>query len=58
MVSCGYVVDDLINKTIYNITKTGAHFGTGLRFAVMFYQVKDITITEFTMGKIHWVTIL
>ena len=49
MVKCGDVVDDLINQTVYNVTNTGTHFGSGFRYAIMFYQVKDITITGFTM---------
>ena len=49
MVNCGDVVDDLINQTIYIVTEKGGHFGSGFRYAIMFYQVKDITITEFTM---------
>ena len=49
MVNCGNVVNDLINQTIYNVTDTAANLGSGFRFAIMFYQVKDVTITEFTM---------
>ena len=49
MVNCGNVVNDLINQTIYSITNSGAHLGSGFRFAIMFYQVKDVTITDFTM---------
>ena len=49
MVNCGNVANDLINQTIYNVTDTAANLGSGFRFAVMFYQVKDVTITEFTM---------
>ena len=49
MINCGSAVNDLINQTIYNATNSSAHFGFGFRFAIMFYQVRDITITEFTM---------
>ena len=49
MINCGNVVNDLVNRTIYNVTNGGAHFGSGFRFAIMFYQVRDVTITEFTM---------
>ena len=46
MVNCGNVVNDLINQTIYSITNSGAHLGSGFRFAIMFYQVKDVTIRD------------
>ena len=49
MVNCGNVANDLINQTIYNVTDAAANLGSGFRFAIMFYQVKDVTITEFTM---------
>ena len=49
MINCGNVVNDLINQTIYSITNSGAHLGSGFRFAIMFYQVKDVTITDITM---------
>ena len=49
MVNCGNLVNDLINQTIYSITNSGAHLGSGFRFAIMFYQVKDVTITDVTM---------
>ena len=49
MVNCGDVVDDLVNQTVHNATDNTSHFGSGFRYAIMFYQVKDITITEVTM---------
>ena len=49
MVNCGNVANDLINQTVRNITNNGGHLGSGFRFAIMFYQVKNITITKFTM---------
>ena len=49
MINCGNVVNNLINQTIYSITNSGAHLGSGFRFAIMFYQVKDVTITDITM---------
>ena len=49
MINCGNVVNDLINQTIYRITNGSAHIGFGFRFAIMFYQAKDVTITKFTM---------
>ena len=49
MVNCGNLVHNLINQTIFSATYTGAHLGAGFRFAIMFYQVTDITITEFVM---------
>ena len=55
MVNCGNLVNDLINQTIYNYNITnststsGAHLGSGFRFAIMFSQVKDVTITDVTM---------
>ena len=51
MINCGNVVHDLINQTVYITTGTGAHFGSGFRFAIMFYQVPDITITDFAMHR-------
>ena len=49
MINCGNLVQDFINQTIFNTTLTGAHLGAGFRFAIMFYQVTNITITEFVM---------
>ena len=49
MINCGNVVNNLINQTVYSTTLTGAHLGSGFRFAIMFLQVTDITITEFVM---------
>ena len=49
MVNCGNLVNDLINQTIYSVTNSGAHLGSGFRFAIMFYQVEDVTITDVTM---------
>ena len=49
MVNCGNVVNSFINVTIKDVTNGGAHLGSGFRFAIMFFQVKDIVITEVTM---------
>ena len=49
MVSCGKVANVFINQTVYEATHKGAHLGSGFRFAIMFYQVKEIIITNFTM---------
>ena len=49
MVNCGNVANNLINQTVYEATFKGAHLGSGFRFAVMFYRVREITITNFTM---------
>ena len=51
MVNCGNVVNDSINQTVYDITYSSIHFGSNFKFAIMFYQVKDITITDFTMDS-------
>ena len=49
MVNCGNIVNDFINQTVFDLTGNTSHFGSGFRFAIMFYQVQDITITEFVM---------
>ena len=49
MVNCGNVTHDLINQTVHRITNYTAHLGFGFKFAIMFYQAKDVTITKFTM---------
>ena len=46
MMNCGNEIDDLINQTIYNATLNDAHFGSGSRFALIFFRSK---ISEFTM---------
>ena len=51
ILNCGNVVTDSINQTVYNITHNRAHFGSNFRYAIMLYQVKDITITNFTMNN-------
>ena len=48
MINCGDVVNDAINKTI-NETIPIFYFGYGFRFAVMFYNAIDVSISEFTM---------
>ena len=49
MVNCGNVANSFINVTIKDVTNGGAHLGSGFRFAIMFFQVKDIVITEVTL---------
>ena len=49
MVNCGNVVNDSINKTIVDATDHRTHFGSNFKLAIMFYQVKDLTIMNFTM---------
>ena len=51
IVNCGNVLNDiqLINKTIYHQSNKHAHFGSNFRFAIMLYQVKDLTITNLIM---------
>ena len=49
MVNCGNVANDSLNQIVRNISYNGGHLGSGFRFAIMFYQVKNITITKFTM---------
>ena len=49
MVNCRNVANDLINQTVHYITNNGSYLGSGFRFAVMFYQVKDVTIIDVTM---------
>ena len=51
MVNCGNVVNGSINQTVYDKTNNGIHFGSNFKFAIMFYQVKDITITNFRMDS-------
>ena len=48
MIKCGDVVNQVINQTVQEIV-AAAYFGNGFRFAVMFYHVKSITITNLTM---------
>ena len=49
MVNCGNLVNDSINKTIVDATDHRTHFGSNFKLAIMFYQVKDLTIMDFTM---------
>ena len=48
MVKCGDVVNQIINQIVQEIV-AAAYFGNGFRFAVMFYHVKNVAITNFTM---------
>ena len=50
MVNCGNVANDLINQTVQNITDNNGHLGSGFRFAMLFHQVKNIIINDFTMN--------
>ena len=49
MVNCGNVANDLINQTAQNITGNNGHLVSGFRFAMLFYQVNNIIINDFTM---------
>ena len=49
MINCGNEVHDSINHSVNSIRNSGAHLGSGFRFAMMFYHVKDVTITNVTM---------
>ena len=49
MINCGNEVHDSINHTVNSIRNSGAHLGSEFRFAMMFYHVKDITISNVTM---------
>ena len=51
MVNCGNVINDLINQTVYDTTSNYTHFGSNFKLAIMLYQVKDVTITNFTMNS-------
>ena len=48
MINCGDVMNSGINKTISERILV-AYFGDGFRFAVMFYNAIDVTISELTM---------
>ncbi|XP_065913753.1 uncharacterized protein [Dysidea avara] len=48
MEKCGDVVNDFINQTV-RLVVPAAYFGNGFRFAVKLYQVKNVTIANFTM---------
>ena len=47
--NCGNIVDNLTQETVNNVTNNSIYLGSGFRCAIMFYQVKDINISEFTM---------
>ena len=49
MEKCGDVVNDFINQTVQMVVPT-VYFGYGFRFAVKFYHVKNVIITNFTMS--------
>ena len=49
MINCGNEVHDSINHTVNSIRNSGAHLGSGFRFAMMFYHVKDVTISNVAM---------
>ena len=48
MMKCGDVVNSFINKTVQQVVPA-AYFGSGFRFAVKLYQVKNVAITNFKM---------
>ena len=48
MINCGDVVNEVINKT-FNKAVPSVYFGNGIRFAIMFYEAVNVSITEFTM---------
>ena len=49
MDNCGNVVDDLTQEMVNNTANGSMYLGSGFRCAIMFYQVRDINISEFTM---------
>ena len=48
MVNCSDVVHNVINQTLNTVVPT-THFGSHSKYAIMFYDAKDVNITEFTM---------
>jgi len=48
MINCGDLVNDIINQTIDERLPL-AYFGSGFRFALMFYNAINVTISELTM---------
>ncbi|XP_065913461.1 uncharacterized protein [Dysidea avara] len=50
LMKCGDVVNDFISQTVQSVVRL-AYFGNGFRFAIMFYEVKNVTITNFEMSQ-------
>ena len=48
MINCGDVVNEVISETFHEAIPS-AYFGNGFRFAIMFYEAVNVSITEFTM---------
>ena len=50
MIGCGAVMNDDINQTLNNKLIDGfIHFGNGFRFAVIFHNATNVSISNFTM---------
>ena len=48
MINCGDVVNEVISEAFHKAIPS-LYFGNGFRFALMFYEAINVSITEFTM---------